>query len=219
MRALLLALSLAAAPALAQSDDCSTLRRALALAERAGVDSGELWRLERQACAPAQPSPGGGVCQQLDAFWILSLALGEGEAITGTLEAQRGVWCSRPDEPTRPLQWSNGATLRSTTGTLSWPNGTIARSTSGSWYADSGTMVKSSSGTLYYPSGSQARSSSGRSMLPSGELADEGRIAALACQADTSWCRYFLDAARGSSGVRRDFASLGLGILAGRAAR
>lgn len=219
MRVLLLSLCLAAAPSLAQPDDCSTIRRTLALAERAGVDSGELWRLERQACTPAQPSAGGGVCQQLDAFWILSLALGEGAEISGTLEAQRGVWCSRPDEPTRPLQWSNGATLRSSTGTLSWPNGTIARRSSGSWYADSGTMVKSSSGALYYPNGTQARSSSGRSMLPSGETADEGRIAALACQADASWCRYFLDAARGSSGVRRDFAMLGLGVLAGRAAR
>lgn len=217
MRVLLLSFCVAALPSFAQADDCSTVRRTLALAERSGIDSGELWRLEKQTCAPAQPV-GGGTCQQLDAFYMLALALGESAEVTSALEAQRGIWCSRPDEP-RTLQWTTGATLRSSSGTLYWPNSATARSSSGTWYADNGAMVKSASGAVFYANGGQARSFSGRSMLPSGEMADEGRIAALACQADASWCRYFLDAARGSSGLRRDFAMLGLGVLAGRAER
>lgn len=204
-----------AAPAFAQASDCEALRRVLAIAHRAQVDAGDLARLEPQLCGA--PATGGSTCAQLDAFWMLAMALEEPQATLSGLEAQRAVWCGRGEEPSRPLQWPGGGTLRSSTGTLSWPDGTMARSASGTWYASSGALVRSSSNTLYYPSGPIARSSSGRWSLPSGEFADEGRLAGLACQADMQWCRFFLAEARASGGTRRDFALLGLGRLAGRA--
>lgn len=215
MRWILPVLVLASGAAFAQSDECSTLRRALAIAEQAGVNSGDLARLERQRCQGSAVSSGA-TCEQLDSFLMLALATGASSDITGTLEAQRGVWCNRSDEPTRTLQWSNGSTLRTSGGTYYWPSGATARGTSGTWFASTGATVKSPSGTLYYPTGQVMRSSSGRVHLPTGEQADEGRIAALACRVDTQWCRFFLDAGRGT-GTRQDFALLGLGMLAGRA--
>ena len=91
----------------------------------------------------------------------------------------------------------------------------MARSSSGSWWSPEGVLVRSSSGSLSYPSGVLARSSSGRWSLPSGTMADEGRMAALACAKDQQWCRYFLGEASRSTGISRDFALLGVGILAG----
>jgi hypothetical protein len=125
------------------------------------------------------------------------------------------VWCASDAEPSRPLSWPDGAVLRSTSGTLSWSNGVQARSTSGSWSTPDGVMVRSSSGSLSYPRGTLARSSTGRWSLPSGELTDEGRIASLACARDLQWCRFFLGEASRSAGLSRDFAQLGVGILAG----
>jgi hypothetical protein len=215
MRWILSVVALASGAALAQSDDCTTLRRALSIAQQAGVDTGDLSRLERQRCQ-STPASTGATCQHLDAFLMLALATGADSDITGTLEAQRGVWCNRSDEPTRTLQWSNGSTLRTSSGTFYWPSGAQARGTSGTWFASTGATVKSPSGTLYYPSGQILRSSSGRVHLPSGEQTDEGRLAALACRAETQWCRFYLDAGRGA-GTRQDFALLGLGLLAGRA--
>lgn len=218
MRTLLVFLSLAALPAFAQAEDCASVRRTLQLAQSFNVESGELWRLERRLCAPpSQQASTGETCQQLDAFWVLAMATGEPDDITSALEAQRGVWCGRGEEPRGTLQWPDGSTLRSSSGTLYWRNAVTARTTSGTWYTSSAVVARSASGTLYYPSGNQARTSSGRSMLPNGEYADEGRIASLACAVDQSWCRYFLDVARSSSGVRREFALIGLGRLAGRA--
>lgn len=211
----LLSLS-ASVSAFAQVDDCTALKRALAIAEQAGVNSGELWRLERQRCQPAAPANGGLTCTHLDAFSMLAVASGAAAEVTGSLEAQRSEWCGRGDEPTRQLQWSTGAVLRNTSGTLFWPDGTMARSSSGTWYSDSGTMLRSTSGTLYYPSGSMLRSSSGRVTLPTGEQADEGRLAALACRGDVGWCRWFLAERRASTGPKQDFALLGLALLAGR---
>jgi hypothetical protein len=218
MRTLTVLLPLVALPALAQAEDCATVRRTLQLAQSFNVDAGELWRLERRVCAPpSQQGASGETCHQLDALWVLAMAAGEPDETASALEAQRGVWCGRGDEPRGPLQWPDGSTLRSSSGTLYWRNGMTARSTSGTWHVSSGAVVRSPSGSLSYPSGSQARTSSGRTMLPNGDFADEGRIAALACAADPSWCRYFLDVARSSSGVRREFAFIGLGRLAGRA--
>lgn len=212
-RALVIAAVLAA-PAFAQPSDCDAVRRVIALASRSDVDVGDLSRLEAHVCraAPAR----GETCRELDAFWMLATALERSQEVLTALEAQRAVWCGRGDEPTRPLQWPGGTTLRSTSGTLTWPDGSMARTSSGAWYAPSGSLVRSSSATLYYPSGPMARGSSGRWSLPNGELADEGRVAALACEVDLQWCRYFLGEAQQSSGVRRDFAMLGLGRLAGR---
>lgn len=207
--------ALLAAPAFADPSDCDAVRRVLSLAGRAEVDVGDLARLEARVCATAPAR--GETCRELDAFWMLATALERPQEELTALEAQRTVWCGRGGEPTRPLQWPGGTTLRSSSGTLTWPGGTMARTSSGAWYAPSGSLVRSSSGTLYYPSGPIARSSSGRWSLPSGELADEGRLAALACEGDLSWCRYFLGEAQQSSGVRRDFAMLGLGRLAGLA--
>ena len=168
-RAALLA-AVFAAPAFAQSSDCDALRRVLAIADRSSVSVGDLARLEPELCG--RPVARGSTCQQLDAFWMLALALEQPAELVGGLEAQRAIWCGRGDEPVRPLQWPGGSTLRS---------------------------------------------SSGRWSLPSGELADEGRIAALACQADLQWCRFFFGEVQRSSGLHRDFAMLGLGRLAGQA--
>lgn len=210
-RALLIS-CLLAAPALAESDDCRALKRVLTLATDSNVDTGDLTRLDAQLCG----QPTRATCQQLEQFWMLSLALQQPQETTTALEAQRGVWCARDAEPTRPLQWPDGRTLRTTTGTLSWPNGTMARSSSGSWSAPTGTLVRSSSGSLSYPSGTLARSSSGRWSLPSGEQAEEGRIASLACTNDVHWCRFFLAEVNHTVSITRDFAQLGLGMLAGR---
>lgn len=216
MRTLLALFSLSSFVAFAQADDCASLRRALALAQQAGVNSGDLWRLEQQRCQAPSPGVRGDACVQLDAMLMLSQALSlDGEVPPG-LEAQRGVWCGRGDEPARVLQWPSGATLRTSSGALYWPNGALARSVTGAWYAPSGTLVKSATGMLSYPNGGLMRTTTGRTSLPSGEQADEGRLAALACQQNLGWCRYFLGEARGT-GDRRDFALLGLGLLAGRA--
>lgn len=170
----------------------------------------ELRHLELQACGrPARTA-----CQQLEEFWMLSLALRQPQETTSALEAQRGVWCAREAEPARALQWPDGRQLRSTSGMLSWPDGTMARSSGGSWSAPNGRLVRSSSGTLTYPGGTLARSSSGRWSLPSGGFADEGRIASLACANEVQWCRFFLQESTRSTGVLRDFARLGLGLLA-----
>ncbi|MDP3156931.1 MAG: hypothetical protein Q8N23_29945 [Archangium sp.] len=201
-----------AAPALAESDDCRAVKRVIALAASSNLDTGELSRLEVQHCG----RPSRAACQQLEEFWMLSLALQQPESTTTALEAQRGVWCGRETDPVRPLQWPDGQTLRSTSGTLSWPNGIIARSSSGSWSAPTGTLVRSSSGSLSYPNGSLARSSSGRWMLSSGEQAEEGRIASLACTNDVTWCRFFLGEINRTGGLSREFAQLGLGLLASR---
>lgn len=203
---LLLIIACLAAPAFADGEDCQAVRRALSLAANQNLATGDLPRLELQLCGRPERT-----CQQLDAFWMLSLALEQPAEISSALEAQRGVWCGKDAEPTRPLQWPGGQVLRSTSGTLSWPSGTMARSSAGSWSAPEGTLVRSSSGSLSYPNGTLARSSSGRWSLPSGEFADEGRIASLACAADAQWCRFFLGEINRQSGVSRDFAQLGLG--------
>lgn len=210
-RAILISL-VAAAPVLAESDDCRAVKRVIALAANSNVETGDLSQLEVQQCG----RPSRAACQQLEAFWMLSLALQQPESTTTALEAQRGVWCARETDPTRPLQWPDGQPLRSTSGTLSWPDGTMARSSSGSWSAPSGTLVRSSSGSLSYPSGSLARSSSGRWMLSAGEQAEEGRIASLACTNDITWCRFFLSEVNRTVGLTREFAQLGLGVLASR---
>lgn len=210
-RAILISL-VVAAPALAESDDCRAVKRVRALAASSNVDTTGLSGLELQHCG----RPSRATCQQLEEFWMLSLALQQPESTTTALEAQRAVWCARETDPTRPLQWPDGQTLRSTSGTLSWPNETMARSSSGSWSAPTGTMVRSSSGSLSYPTGSLARSSSGRWMLSSGELAEEGRIASLACTNDVTWCRFFLAEIARTAGLAREFAQLGLGVLASR---
>ncbi len=213
LRALLVAACLAApAVTFAQPSDCDAIRRVLAIAERYSLDVGDLLHLEPQLCGKPQ---GRVACQQLDEFWMLAMALEQPSETLNALEAQRAVWCGREDEPPRPLQWPNGATLRTSSGALSWPTGTLARSSGGTWSAPSGTMVRTSSGSLSYPSGTLARSSSGRWTLPNGTLAEEGRLAALACEQELSWCRFFLSEAAQSSGVRRDFALLGLARMAG----
>lgn len=210
---LLLLLACFALPAFADDADCEALRRTLALAARASVDTGDLRRLEPQVCSrPVERA----ACQQLSDLWLLAMALAQPAETLSALEAQRSVWCGRESEPTRALQWPDGHLLRSTSGSLNWPNGVMARSTSGSWSSPEGVMVRSSSGSLSYPGGSLARSSSGRWSLPSGEQADEGRIASLACARDLQWCRFFLGEASRSTGLTRDFALLGVGILAGR---
>lgn len=209
---LLMILSLLAAPAFADTD-CDAVRRTLALAQQGHFESGELRQLEAQVCS----RPAGRVaCQQLTDFWMLSMALQQPKETVAALEAQRAVWCERDVEPARPLQWPDGDVLRSTSGTLSWPSGVMARSSSGSWWSPDGVLVRSSSGSLTYPGGTLARSSSGRWSLPSGVMADEGRIASLACAKDLQWCRYFLNEASRSTGVSHDFALLGVGLLAGR---
>ena len=199
-----------AAPALAQSEDCKAVRRTISLAADAWIETSELSRLEAQVCG----RPTRAACQQLDEFWMLAVALRQAQSTINAIEAQREVWCARDDEPSRPLQWPDGQTLRSSTGTISWSNGSIARSTTGSWSAPSGTMVRSSTGSLSFPSGSLARSSSGRWMLSTGESADDGRIASLACYKDQSWCRFFMGEMKTGSPLHRDFAQLGLAILA-----
>lgn len=207
---LLLILALLAAPAFADGEDCQAVRRTIALAVAQSLPTGELPRLEKEVCgAPTRTT-----CQQLEAFWMLSLALETSPEVSSALEAQRGVWCGRDTEPVRALQWPGGQMLRTTSGTLSWPDGTMARSSSGSWYAANGTLVRSSSGSLSYATGTLARSSSGRWSLPSGELAEEGRIASLACAQDAAWCRFFLSELNREPGVTRDFAQLGLGLRA-----
>ena len=173
---------------------------------------GKLSSLEPQLCG----QPTRSACQQLSDFWMLSMALREPQETSSALEAQRATWCSRDAEPLRPLQWPDGSVLRATSGTLSWPNGTMARTSSGSWSAPTGTMVRSATGSLSYPRGTIARSSSGRWSLPSGELTEEGRIASLACAVDRQWCRFFMGEINRTVGVNRDFAQLGLGLLAGR---
>jgi hypothetical protein len=212
LRASLISL-LFAAPALADSDDCKSLRRVLALATENNLDTGDLTRLEPQVCG----RPTRATCQQLEEFWMLSLALQQPASTTTALEAQRGVRCARDAEPTRALQWPDGQQLRSSSGTLYWPSGTMARSTSGSWSAPTGTLVRSSSGSLSFPTGTLARSSSGRWTLTTGEQAEEGRIASLACSNDVQWCRFFLGEVNHTVGVTRDFAQLGLAWLAGHA--
>lgn len=210
---LLLILACLAAPAFADGSDCEALRRTLALAARAHLDTGDLRRLEPQVCGrPVERT----ACPQLSDLWMLSMALGQPSDTIAALEAQRSVWCSADADPARTLQWPDGSVLRSTTGSLSWPNGVMARSSSGTWSTPEGIMVRSSFGTLSYPGGTIARSSNGRWSLPSGDLADEGRIASLACAKDLQWCRFFLSEASRSDGVTRDFALLGVGILAGR---
>lgn len=204
---LLLIISCLSAPAFADAEECQAVRQVLALALRQNLNTGDLPRLEQQVCGKPEPS----ACLQLEAFWMLSLALEQSQEVSSALEAQRGTWCGKNAQPSRPLQWPDGRVLRSSSGTLSWPDGTMARSSSGTWYAPTGTMVRSSSGSLSYPQGTQARSSSGRWSLPSGELAEEGRIASLACARDAAWCRFFLGELSRESGPSRDFAQLGLG--------
>jgi len=207
---LLLVLCCLAAPALADDEDCRALRRVAALAASNGVDVGELARLQLRVCGrPARVA-----CHQLEEFWMLSMALQQPREVTSVLEAQRSVWCARETEPARALEWPDGRQLRSSAGTFVWPDGTMARISSGSWFAPGGGLVRSSSGSLSYPGGAQARSGSGRWSLPSGVLADEGRIASLACAHEAQWCRFFLGEINSSEGVRRDFAQLGLGVLA-----
>ena len=208
---LLLILSCLAAPALADEDDCRALRRVVTLAAGHGVDAAGLSGLEHRLCGRSARV----ACQQLEEFWMLSLALQQPRETTSVLEAQRAVWCGAQGEPVRALEWPDGQALRSTSGTLSWPSGSMARSSSGSWSAPSGTLVRSSSGSITYPGGTLARSSSGRWSLPSGLLADEGRIASLACAHEVQWCRFFLGELNRPAGVTRDFAQLGLGVLAG----
>jgi hypothetical protein len=205
---------LVAAPALAQGSDCDALRRVLAVAARSNLDVGDLPHLEPQLCGGPRART---ACQDLDAFWMLAMALEQPQEIVSALEAQRGLWCARGDEPSRALEWPGGSLLRTSRGTLTWPNGVMARNSSDSWFAPSGVMVRSSSGTLSYPTGVQARSSRGSWSLPSGVQVDEGRLASLACQANQAWCRFFLGELGQSGGVRRDFAQLGLGRLAGQA--
>lgn len=213
MRArLLLILSCLSAPALADEEDCRAVRRAVTLAANNAVHVGDLASLELRVCS----HPPRAACQQLEEFWMLSMALQQPRETTSVLEAQRAVWCGREAEPTHALQWPDGQQLRSSSGTLSWPEGAIARSSSGSWSAPSGTLVRSSSGSLTYPGGMLARSSSGRWSLPSGALADEGRIASLACAHEVQWCRFFMGELNRPAGVTRDFAQLGLGMLAGQ---
>lgn len=211
----LLLLCCLAAPAFADDADCQALRRVLSLAANAQVDVGALSGLEPQVCG----RPTRETCQQLGEFWMLSLALGQPQETVAVLEAQRAVWCSRDGEPARALQWTDGRVLRSTTGTLSWPDGTMARSSSGTWSSPEGRMVRSSSGSLLYPQGPIARSTSGRWSLPSGEFTEEGRIASLACAHDVQWCRFFLGEVARPPSITRDFAQLGLGVLAGRGGR
>lgn len=208
----LLIFSFLAAPAFADDSDCVAIRRVLALSASSNLDVGRLSQLETQLCG----QPMHAACPQLNDFWMLSMALREHQETSSALEAQRATWCSRDAEPSRPLQWPDGAVLRTTSGTLSWPNGTMARSSSGSWSAPTGNLVRSGSGSLSYPRGTIARSSSGRWSLPSGELTEEGRIASLACAVDMQWCRFFLAEVSRTVGVTRDFAQLGLGLLAGR---
>lgn len=208
-RVLLISLCFAA-PALAQSEDCKAVRRTITLAGEAMIETSDLSWLEGQICGRPRRT----ACQQLDELWMLSVALLQPQSTTGALEAQREVWCATDSEPTRALQWADGQVLRSTSGTMHWPNGSIARSTSGTWSAPSGTMVRSSSGSLSFPSGSLARSTSGRWMLSTGETADEGRIASLACARDQRWCRFFMAEMKGGSTLHREFAQLGLAILA-----
>lgn len=207
IRALLI-ISLLAAPALAD-DDCQAVRRVLALAANQRLATGELSKLEQQLCGRPQRA-----CDQLEAFWMLSMALDQPAETSSALEAQRGVWCGKDTEPARTLQWPDGEVLRTSSGTLSWPNGTMAQSSSGSWFSPTGVMVRSSTGSLSYLNGTLARSSSGRWSLPSGELVDEGRIASLSCAQDAGWCRFFLGQLNREAGVVRDFAQLGLGVRA-----
>lgn len=199
-----------AAPALAQSEDCKAVRLTISLAADSMIETSELSRLAAQVCG----RPTRAACQQLDEFWMLSVALLQPQSTINAIEAQREVWCARDDEPTRALQWPDGQTLRTSTGTMHWSNGSIARSSTGAWSAPSGTMVRSSTGSLSFPSGSIARSSSGRWMLSSGEFADEGRIASLACYKEQSWCRFFMGEMKSGSPLHREFAQLGLAILA-----
>ena len=206
---LILIVSLLAAPAFADGDDCQAVRRVLALAASQRLATGDLPKLEQQLCGRPQRA-----CEQLEAFWMLSMALDQPAEISSALEAQRGVWCGKDTEPTRTLQWPDGEVLRTGSGTLSWPNGTMAQSSSGSWFSPAGVMVRSSTGSLSYPNGALARSTSGRWSLPSGELVDEGRIASLSCAQDSGWCRFFLGQLNREGGVVRDFAQLGLGVRA-----
>lgn len=210
---LLLILATLAAPALADTADCDAVRRTLTLAAQHNLDGADLRKLESQVCGRPVARV---ACQQLADFWMLSMALQQPKETISALEAQRAVWCEGDAEPVRALQWPDGDLLRSTSGSLSWPNGVLARSTSGSWWSPDGVMVRSSSGALTYPGGTLARSSSGRWSLPSGVQADEGRIASLACSRDQQWCRYFLGEASRTTGLSRDFALLGVGLLAGR---
>ncbi|MDP2275212.1 MAG: hypothetical protein Q8K32_30990 [Archangium sp.] len=46
--------------------------------------------------------------------------------------------------------------------------------------------------------------------------AEEGRIASLACTNDVTWCRFFLGEINRTGGLSREFAQLGLGLLASR---
>ena len=200
-----------AGPVLAQSEDCKAICRTITLAGEAMIETSDLSWLEKHVCT----QPARLACHQLDEFWMLSVSLQQPQSTISTIEAQREVWCARDAEPTRPLQWADGQVLRTTSGMLLWPNGSMARSTSGSWSAPTGTMVRSSSGSLSFPSGGTARSSSGRWMLPSGESADEGRIASLACAKEQSWCRFFMGELKSGSALHREFALLGLAILAG----
>lgn len=206
---LLLIISCLAAPALADGEDCQAVRRVLALSASQRLATGELSRLEAQVCGRRER-----VCDQLEAFWMLSMALDQPAEISSALEAQRGVWCGKDTEPTRPLQWPAGELLRSSSGTLSWPDGTMAESSSGSWSSPTGVMIRSASGSLSYPTGTLARTSSGRWSLPSGELVEEGRMASLSCAQDAGWCRFFLGQLSREAGVVRDFAQLGLGLRA-----
>lgn len=71
----------------------------------------------------------------------------------------------------KSLYYSNGALLKSSSGTFYYQNGALLISSSGSLYYQNGALLKSSSDSIYWQNGALLRSSSGSFYYRNGSLA------------------------------------------------
>lgn len=200
------------APAIASAqDDCAAVRQTRAFAESQGLDSPDLERLERRACRAqrrarrgraerragnrtarparpaARPTIDNEACQTLTLMEMAASMDGDPAATTEVAGARNAV-CTNDFGP-GALQWANGRTLRSSSGTYHWPSGRYARTSGGTFYYPSGRYARTSSGTWYYPTGRYAKTSSRYYTADGSRLNSQQAALLYACQRRPNACQ------------------------------